>query len=130
MTCSVAECQNEARTRGLCNPHYNRLRRYGDPLSVQPRNRTVAATNAMLERLQTQEALEEGCCWEWPGSRNKRGYGLTKLRGENYAHRAAWVETFGVIPKGLNLCHHCDNPPCIRPAHLFLGTHRDNMQDM
>lgn len=69
-------------------------------------------------------------CWVWPGGVNNRGYGVTKRNGVNYAHRAAWVQVHGPIPTGMDVCHHCDNPPCFRPRHLFLGTAIDNMRDM
>lgn len=75
-------------------------------------------------------AAHDTACLLWPGATNDHGYGLTKRNGENYAHRAAWVEVNGPIPGGMHVCHHCDNPPCIRPAHLFIGTPTDNMRDM
>lgn len=69
-------------------------------------------------------------CWEWPGSINNNGYGSTKRNGENYVHRAAWIKVNGPIPNGLFVLHKCDNPPCFRPSHLFLGDYVANGQDM
>lgn len=70
-------------------------------------------------------------CWEWTASFKGCGYGSFYFNGNNTnAHRVAWELTCGPIPKDMHVCHHCDNPKCCNPKHLFLGTHRDNMQDM
>lgn len=72
-----------------------------------------------------------GDCWVWTGGKHKDGYGLTGVTGKTeLAHRVAWEFTNGKIPEGLHVLHKCDNPPCVRPDHLFVGTHLDNMQDM
>ena len=74
------------------------------------------------------EVSEEGC-WPWTGAVNEDGYGLVWDGRAVQAHRVAWRLTFGPIPEGIHVLHHCDNPPCQRPDHLFLGTHKMNMED-
>lgn len=71
-------------------------------------------------------------CWVWTASRDKDGYGGFSLRprARILAHRFSWTLHYGPIPDGMFVCHHCDNPPCVRPEHLFLGTHQDNVDDM
>lgn len=70
-------------------------------------------------------------CWEWTGSLNNQGYGQIRIDGKSLlAHRVSWGMAFGPIPDGLLVLHRCDNPPCIRPDHLFLGTFADNSHDM
>jgi hypothetical protein len=75
----------------------------------------------------------DGRCWIWvKGLRDKRkGYGVHYIASHRTAaHRYAWELLNGPIPGGLDVLHRCDNPRCVRPDHLFIGTHRDNMADM
>lgn len=72
-------------------------------------------------------------CWTWLGARLTKGYGLIGVAGDmrgRLAHRVSWEIHNAPIPDGLLVCHHCDNPSCVNPAHLFLGSHSDNLKDM
>jgi len=72
-------------------------------------------------------------CWIWIAALNNRGYGIigrgARQDGPEPAHRISWELAYGPIPEGLHVLHKCDNPPCVNPHHLFLGTHGDNMRD-
>ena len=69
-------------------------------------------------------------CWEWTGSRHPQGYGMFSVNGRNiYAHRFSAMLHFGMFDRRSRVMHSCDNPGCVNPAHLSLGTQRDNMLD-
>lgn len=71
-------------------------------------------------------------CMQWTGATNHDGYGIIAIKGETirYAHRVSWELHYGQIPQGMNVLHSCDNRPCVRPDHLFIGAQVDNIRDM
>lgn len=71
-------------------------------------------------------------CWEWQGATLPTGYGRFFPTSDQslYAHRYSFALANGAIPEGMQVCHRCDNPKCVRPDHLFLGTSHDNHMDM
>lgn len=124
--CSMDGCDGAARTRGMCNSHYNAMLRCGQ-IAPLPHP-------SLAERFARRLEVTPSGCIEWTGSRNRAGYGSISVggrtEGRRSTHRLAWELTNGSIPDGMQILHHCDNPPCCNPAHLFLGTRSENMADM
>ena len=86
------------------------------------------ADNEMIRFWDKVDRTED--CWNWTGATNGVGYGRLGHRGKLVsAHRFSYELVYGRIPDGMLICHHCDNPGCVRPSHLFLGTNSDNIRD-
>lgn len=85
-------------------------------------------TQEFLERFWSRIHKGDGC-WEWTWSKDNKGYGMMGMPSRNAVkvHRISWAIHYGQIPEGLCVLHHCDNPPCVRPDHLFVGTNLDNI---
>lgn len=95
------------------------------PTGVYPRT-----IRSFEERFWKRVVKGEGC-WLWTGRTNKKGYGQISINSKDVlAHRASWEIANGSIPEDKDVLHKCDNPPCVRPDHLFLGTDHENMLDM
>lgn len=93
--------------------------------------RKIKGNRPAIERfwLQTDRRSDDEC-WPWLGAINPKGYGRFRLNGVSTpASRASWILNVGAIHPGLVVCHKCDNARCVNPAHLWLGTMKDNQQD-
>lgn len=90
---------------------------------------TRGAYSTLRQKLDAR-TITNGECWEVRTSPDKDGYGKFRHMGKEYrAHRAAWEIHNGPIPPGLYVLHRCDNPACVRPSHLFVGSAQDNAAD-
>jgi len=121
MTCSVDGCHRGGKlTRGMCAKHY---RYWLD--HTPPADRPVAPRFARNFWDSVRKTHARGC-WVFTGPTVGRGHGMW---GRVLAHRHSWSLANGPIPEGMWVLHHCDNPPCVNPMHLYLGTIRENTDD-
>ena len=135
--CSFPDCGKATCMRGLCSGHLRQSKQSGRALTPIIRGRTSEQRfwGKVNKDGPTQTGMESPC-WVWTGYRNEHGYGMFGI-GDVWgrAHRHSFILENGPLPNlpgyhGACVLHRCDNPPCIRADHLFLGTHGENVADM
>lgn len=116
---------------GLCVCHRCEVRRCVNVDHLFLQQQAVRRIASPLDRLHARMVQAKSGCWEWTGaSDGRRGYGMISYQNQRWStHRLMWALTNGPIPDGMHVLHRCDNPPCMNPDHLWLGTALDNCHD-
>lgn len=128
MRCSVDNCTDKYYAKGFCSKHYQIFKRHNNVIGIK--------THASLEERfwRFVDKKTDGECWNWTGNL-VAGYGRISLGarkdGAIGSHRFSWeLHNKQSIPSGMVVMHSCDNPLCVNPNHLSVGTYKDNTQDM
>lgn len=128
--CLVEGCEKDVWSRGYCSGHYRQM---FDGEKLRPLQEQHHGLSEYDRFMSWVTVAGPNDCWNWRASRIKKDWhgqwrnaaGQTEL-----VHRAAWRLFKGDIPKGMFILHHCDNPICVNPSHLFMGSQSDNAKDM
>lgn len=128
-TCAFEGCGKPLKAAGYCTGHY-RQAKAGE--SLRPLQKQVHGLSEEKRFMALADVKSVKECWNWKSSRRSDGYGQwRRSTGQiELAHRASWRLFRTEIPKGAFILHRCDNPSCVNPSHLFLGSQADNMVDM
>jgi hypothetical protein len=130
--CSVNGCEKKHSGKGYCGMHYQRyiIRKIIRPKIIYS---TLDSTDSIKINLFSKRAFDpKKGCWEWQGGMDKDGYGKIQIESKSLrVHRVSAMIYLGFdINSKLQVCHKCDNPCCFNPEHLFIGSDRDNKNDM
>jgi hypothetical protein len=128
-TCSYDGCERKYYALGWCEMHWRRVRKYGNPEGGPT---THAPAEVRFWRGVEKKGPDD--CWLYTRGAKRGVYGLFQPGGKDTphvgAHRFSCELVHGPIPKGMVVMHSCDTPKCVNPAHLSVGTYKDNSQDM
>jgi hypothetical protein len=126
--CTIDGCDRVVNGHGLCDKHYQRWAKYGDPLGGKSNH---APASERFDRRVKKGGPND--CWFWSGRPTNAGYGIFQIGGKGSrvvsAHRFSYELHKEPIPKGLHIMHSCDNRLCVNPAHLSVGTAKENALD-
>jgi len=133
MKCKVDGCNRESVSKGFCDMHYRRDKKFGSPYK---RGKHKVDIGNDEERFHKKYKKQKNGCWIWTAGTRPNGKGTlygrhhTKQFGSIGAHRFSYIIKHGSIRGGSYICHKCDTPLCVNPDHLFESDHSGNMEDM